>query len=69
MQYENVINIDENVFLEAKNLIIKWGGKFSLKTLDALHLAFFVQLAQLNQVTFVLFHAIILNYLSFHTKP
>ncbi len=53
MQYENVINLDENVFSEAKNLIVKWGGKFSLKTLDALHLASFVQLAQLNEITFV----------------
>lgn len=53
MQYENVINVDENVFLEAKNLIVKWGGTFSLKTLDSLHLASFIQLAQLNEITFV----------------
>jgi predicted nucleic acid-binding protein len=53
MQYENILLIDSKIFWEARNLIVKWGSRFSLKTLDAIHLACFVQLSQYNQITFV----------------
>ncbi len=53
MQYENIVIIDSNIFSEARNLIVKWGSRFSLKTLDSIHLACFVQLAQYNQITFI----------------
>lgn len=32
---------------------MKWGSKSSLRTLDAIHLACFVQLTQYHQITFV----------------
>lgn len=51
--YENILEIDTLIFTEAKNLIIKWGNQFSLKTLDALHLASLVQLSQFTETTFI----------------
>lgn len=53
IQYENILEIDTQIFTEAKNLIIKWGSQFALKTLDSLHLACFVQLSQFNEIAFV----------------
>jgi predicted nucleic acid-binding protein len=53
IQYENTILLDSNTVLEARDYIIKWGSRFSLKTLDAIHLACFVQLALLGEFIFI----------------
>jgi hypothetical protein len=42
-----------NIYTEGKNLIARLGSKYDLRTLVALHLAVYVQLAQLNEVTLV----------------
>lgn len=53
VHYINVIEINKSIISGAKNLIEKWGGKLSIRTLDALHLSCFLQLAKHNEVTFV----------------
>lgn len=53
MHYFNIVNADGLIYTEAKNLISKWGSKYDIRTLDSLHLATFVQLRHLDEITFV----------------
>lgn len=39
LQYFHIEKIHDSVIQEAKNLILKYGEKFSIKTLDSIHLA------------------------------
>ncbi len=39
IQYFNVVNVNALIFAESKHLIARWGSKYDLRTLDALHLA------------------------------
>lgn len=53
MQYFNIVHVNKVVYTEGKNLIARLGSKYDLRTLDALHLAVYIQLAQLNKITLV----------------
>ncbi|MCW3111149.1 MAG: hypothetical protein JWQ09_5655 [Segetibacter sp.] len=53
MQYEFVVTIDEMIYVEAKNLIMKYGSAHSLKTLDAVHLACVNSIASINETVFI----------------
>ncbi len=45
--------MDSNIIQRPGNYIVEWGSRFSLKTLDVIHLTCFIQLAQSNKITFV----------------
>ena len=53
MQYISVIAVDELIINKSKSLIIKFGMKHALRTLDALHLASVDVIAGMEEITFV----------------
>ncbi len=53
MQYEFVAKIDEGIYIEARNLIMKYGSMNSLKTLDAIHLACANSVAGIGETVFI----------------
>ena len=53
MQYEWVIEVDENIFRETRNIISKYAADYSIRTLDAIHLACAGWLAETDETIFI----------------
>lgn len=53
MQYEFVLKIDDQIFQNARNLIVKYGSNQSLKTLDAIHLACANSIGNIQETIFI----------------
>ena len=53
MQYELVVELDESIFLEASQIIKKYGAEQEIKTYDALHLATCSLINRIEETTMV----------------